>query len=96
MLSDSRRINEALTLLKEITSSGILDTHTLVEIDIASIRNAIFFLEDGLEIKIGHEDYAKRLDNLKGVLGDPKLKTVDIMYIDLRFKEPVIGPKWKR
>jgi cell division septal protein FtsQ len=95
-LSDSRRIDAVLTLLKKITSSGILDDHTLVEIDISNIRNAIFFLEDGLEVKIGHEDYAKRLDNLKRVLGDPKLKTADIRYIDLRFKEPVIGPRWKR
>jgi len=93
--TDSKRAKKALALLKELNASGILDGHTLVEIDVSSLRNTIFFLEDGLEVKIGREDYASRLGNLKEVLSDPKLKPSDIRYIDLRFKEPVIGPKWK-
>lgn len=94
--TDSRRVKTALLLLKELSSSGILNEHKLVEIDISSIRNAIFFLEDGLEIKIGNKNYASRLENLKKILQDPKIKPIDIRYVDLRFKEPVIGPKWKR
>lgn len=94
--TDSKRAKKALLLLKKLDSSGILDEHTLVEIDVSSTRNAIFFLEDGLEIKIGREDYALRLENLKRILQGPKLKAADIRYIDLRFKEPVIGPRWKR
>lgn len=93
--TESKRIKEALSLLKELEGSGILDRHVLVEIDVTSLRNIIFFLEDGLEVKIGREDYASRLKNLKEVLSDPKIKPEDIRYIDLRFKEPVIGPKWK-
>ena len=94
--TDSKKAQRALLLLKELKDSGILDRHTLVEIDVSSLRNIIFFLEDGLEVKIGYEDYASRLENLKEVLSDAKLKPKDIRYIDLRFKEPVIGPKWKR
>jgi cell division septal protein FtsQ len=95
-ITSSKRVKKALTLLKALNSSGILGEHTLVEIDISNIRNAIFFLEDGLEIKIGHENFALRLANLKKVLQNPKLRPADIRYIDLRFKEPVIGPRWKR
>jgi len=94
--ADSRRVEKALSLLKEISSSGILEEHKLVEIDLSNLRNAIFFLEDGLEVKIGREDYALRLNNLKAVLQDRKITPSDIRYIDLRFKEPVIGTKWKR
>ena len=94
--TDSRYIKKALLLLKELQSSGLLEEHKLVEINISNIRNIIFFLEDNLEIKIGYEDYALRLENLKKILEDPKLNPADIRYIDLRFKEPVIGPKWKR
>lgn len=93
---DSNRVKKALLLLEEINASGILDGHALVEIDLSNIRNAVFFLEEGLEVKIGHEDFASRLDNLKKILHDSKLKTSDIRYIDLRFKEPVIGPRWKK
>lgn len=94
--TDSKRVKKALLLLKELNSTDILNEHTLVEIDVSSIRNAIFFLEEGLEVKIGHENYASRLENLKKILQDPKIKPADIRYIDLRFKEPVIGPRWKR
>ncbi len=94
--TESRRVKKALLLLKELKNCGILEKHTLVEIDVSSIRNVIFFLEDGLEVKIGRDEYAMRLENLKEILYDPKLKPGDIQYIDLRFKEPVIGPKWKR
>ncbi|MBL7070689.1 MAG: cell division protein FtsQ [Candidatus Omnitrophica bacterium] len=94
--AESKRVKKALYLLKELDSSGILGEHKLVEIDVSSIRNTIFFLEDGLEIKIGHEEYASRLNNLKTILQDTKIRPEDIRYIDLRFKEPVIGPKWKR
>ena len=94
--TESKHAKKALALLKELNASGILDRHTLVEIDVSNLRNTIFFLEDGLEVKIGRENYASRLENLKEVLSDPKLKPSDIRYIDLRFKEPVIGPKWKK
>lgn len=94
--TDSRRIEKALSLLASLNTSGILQEHILVEIDVSSSRNVIFFLEDGLEVKIGHDDFASRLSNLREVLSDPKVRPADIRYIDLRFKEPVIGPKWKR
>ena len=94
--TQSQRVKKALLLLKELENCGILKKHTLVEIDVSSIRNVIFFLEDGLEVKIGRDEYAMRLENLKEILYDPKLRPGDIRYIDLRFKEPVIGPKWKR
>ncbi|MBN1872101.1 MAG: cell division protein FtsQ/DivIB [Candidatus Omnitrophica bacterium] len=92
----SQRLKKAIELLQEINASGILREHKLVEIDISNERNAIIFLEDGLEIKIGHQDFAPRLASLKNILQDPRIRPTDIRYIDLRFKEPVIGPRWKR
>jgi cell division septal protein FtsQ len=95
-LVDSNQLKKTLLLLKELKSSGILNEHTLMAIDISNIRNAVFFLENGLEVKVGYEDFALRLENLKKVLRDPKLKPTDVKYIDLRFREPVIGLKWKK
>ena len=94
--ANSQRVEKALELLEEINASGILKQHKLVEIDISNERNAIIFLEDGLEVKIGHQDFALRLASLRNILHDPKIRPSDIRYIDLRFKEPVIGPRWKR
>ena len=94
-MAESKHLKKALALLREIKDSGILEEHTLVEIDAANRRNMTFFLEDGLEIKIGHEEYASRLEKLKNELSDPQIKPADVRYIDLRFGEPVIGPRWK-
>ena len=55
-----------------------------------------FILDENIEVRIGYEDYTVRLKNLKEILSDPKIWPSDIGYIDLRFGEPVIGPKWKR
>ncbi|MEA3305329.1 MAG: cell division protein FtsQ/DivIB [Candidatus Omnitrophota bacterium] len=95
-MAESKRLKKALALLKEIKNSGIPGEHTIVEIDAANIRNMSFFLEDGLEVKIGREEYVSRLKKLKEELSDPQIKPADIRYIDLRFGQPVIGPRWKR
>ncbi|MBU4376750.1 MAG: cell division protein FtsQ/DivIB [Candidatus Omnitrophica bacterium] len=92
----SKSLRQALILFKFIKESGILNNHILREINAGNIKSMSFTLDDGMEIRIGHEDYAKRLLSLKEILTDPKIWLSDIGYIDLRFGEPVIGPKWKR
>ncbi|MFH0840192.1 MAG: cell division protein FtsQ/DivIB [Candidatus Omnitrophota bacterium] len=92
----SKSLGQALILFKFIKESGILNNHILQEINAGNIKSMSFTLDDDMEIRIGHENYAKRLLSLKEILADPKIWPSDIGYIDLRFGEPVIGPKWKR
>ena len=93
---DSKSLGHALILFEFIKESGILNSHKLGEINAGNIKSMSFTLDDGMEIRIGHEDYAARLKSLKEILKDPKIWPSDIGYIDLRFGEPVIGPKWKK
>jgi len=99
---DDARLDASLALLEGIRSSDALNGHRLIEIDVSNLRNIIFFLEDGLEIKIGRKgsldglEFAERLENLRSILRDPKIRPSEIRYIDLRFEEPVIGPRWRR
>lgn len=93
---DSKSLRQALILFKFIKESGILNSHILREINAGNIKSMSFTLDDGMEIRMGYEDYAGRLDSLKEILADPKIWPSDIGYIDLRFGEPVIGPKWKK
>lgn len=93
---NSKSLRQALILFKFIKESGILNNHILQEINVGNRKNMSFILDDGMEIRIGYEDYTERLDSLKEILADPKIWPSDISYIDLRFGEPVIGPKWKR
>jgi cell division septal protein FtsQ len=93
---DSECLRQALILFEFIKKSGILNSHILCEINAGNMKGIYFVLDDGVEVRIGHEDYAARLNNLKEILSDPKIWPSDIGYIDLRFGEPVIGPRWKK
>jgi len=93
---DSQSLRQALILFKFIKESGILKNHILGEINAGNLKGMSFILDENIEVRIGYEDYTARLKNLKEILSDPKIWPSDIGYIDLRFGEPVIGPKWKR
>ena len=90
---ESQGLNAALVLLKEMHGSRILAEYTVTNIDVSDPKNVSFFLEDGLEVKIGHEDFKERLRTLYETLKNPKLIVSRIKYIDLRFKDIVIGQK---
>lgn len=92
---DSPSLRQALILFKFIKESGILKDHTLREINAGTLKGMSFTLSENIEVRIGYEDYALRIKSLKEILSDPKIWPSDIGYIDLRFGEPVIGPKWK-
>ncbi len=54
--------------------------------------NDIWFDLDGIKVKIGNSDYRRRLRILKQII-IPRFRTdwQKISYIDLRFKDPVVG-----
>ncbi len=93
---DSQSLRQALILFKFIKESDILRNHAIIEINAGNMKGMSFILDQGIEVRIGYEDYNTRLKNLKEILANPKIWPSDIGYIDLRFGEPVIGPKWKR
>jgi cell division septal protein FtsQ len=47
----------------------------------------------GAEIKMGQEDFTRKIYQMKNIMNDPKINMKDIKYIDLRFEDPVIAPK---
>lgn len=86
----SRNIDQAFLLLRELTSSGLLNR--LLEIDCVDASNLAFLFDNGIEVRVGEGDYSQRLKKLKGVLA--KIKDPSgVEYIDLRFRDVVIGPK---
>ena len=46
---------------------------------------------EGIEIRIGEEDFKVRLQRLKTVLVEFKKREVHPRYIDLRFGDPIVG-----
>jgi cell division septal protein FtsQ len=89
----SLRMQRGLALLKAARDTGFLDEHILTKVDISDHRNLAFFIEDGLEIKIGHSDFSGRLDELEKTLDTMVVDKDQIRYIDLRFEDVVLGTK---
>lgn len=91
--NSSQDLKVALELLKEIGQSRYVADYGVVTINAEDARNLSFSLKNGIEVRIGCEDFRGRLTKLEQTLRDPRLLTDKIRYIDVRFKDVVIGPK---
>jgi cell division septal protein FtsQ len=89
----SLRIKRALALLAAIDAADFLDEHTLTRIDVANPRNLSFYIEEGLEIKIGHSNFPERIEALDKTLDSMLIGKDEIKYIDLRFDDVVLGTR---
>jgi len=90
---ESKNITVALELLAEIKRSGILRECDVSSVDVSDYKNPTFSINDGVEIRVGLGSFRDALQSLKSMLKDPKLSLSQVRYIDLRFKDAVIGPK---
>jgi len=91
--SSSVNLRLALELLKNIKEARFLAGYGVRGINASDAENLSFYLKSGVEIKIGPENFKERLDILGKTLKDPRILIDKIKYIDLRFKDVIIGPK---
>ncbi len=90
---ENPQVRNAFLLIDALGESAILSDYAVSAIDVSNYRNLSFYLENGIEVKIGSEDFLDRLNRLKTTFASPKLDKENIKYIDLRFKDVVIGGK---
>jgi len=84
---------KALKLLELIRRSNVLGQHALTKIDIRDPRNISFYVDEGIEVRIGSGHFAERLKILDQTLRSVDLDISKIRYIDLRFDNVVVGPR---
>jgi len=91
---ESQKLANALDLINEIAAEDRLKAYRLKVLDIADPGNLTFTLETiNAEIKIGNTDFQDRLDTLAVVIGQLGPDISNFKYIDLRFEDPIMGPK---
>jgi cell division septal protein FtsQ len=84
----SRKLNVALSLLRQISNIVELRRFRLSQLDVSNL-NKIYFFINNTQILIRKEDFDEKLKILVTLLRQlPELD--EINYIDLRFKDPVI------
>ncbi len=91
---EKENIGKALGLIKKINSIPALSRYKLKLVDIADPGNfSFYFDEEGVEIKIGNSDFSNRLKILTTVLDQIGKDIGEFKYIDLRFEDPIVGPR---
>lgn len=88
-----RNLKMALALLREIRQTRELSAFGLASISVYDPSNLSFYLKNGVEIRVGAENFRERLDMLGRALRDPRLAIDNVRYVDVRFKDVIIGPK---
>ncbi|MCK4852055.1 MAG: FtsQ-type POTRA domain-containing protein [Candidatus Omnitrophica bacterium] len=85
-------VTRALLLLEVLDKKNIIERYNVEYIDVSD-RNNMFLCINGVIVKMGSDDFVRKISALNGILNDPGIKITDINYIDLRFEDPVISPK---
>jgi len=95
--AQKEKIGNALLLIDTLSQNQKLSRYRIKTIDMTDNRNISFFLSakdaEKVEIKIGDGGFDKRLDVLATVLDQLGRDIEKVKYIDLRFEDPIVGPR---
>jgi cell division protein FtsQ len=90
---ETKRLGSAFLLIDALGEVELRSEDRVVSIDASNYRNLSAYLKNGIEVKIGDENFSDRLIGLRSTLENSDLNKENIRYIDLRFRDVVIGPK---
>lgn len=89
----SPRLQEALRLVQVLRRSSALIGHHVTLVDVGDPAHLTLMLDDAIEVRCGSEQELNiHLERLRTVLRRLTNQPLVVRYIDVRFKEPVIGP----
>ena len=90
---ESSEMRVALDILKRYQANPHLNAYEVVSIDVTNLSKMMFTLAGDLKIIFDPDQVTQKLQTLEFILTEGNLKREEIAYIDLRFKEPVLGKK---
>jgi cell division protein FtsQ len=82
------RARAAITLIRALLRTGSTLTSEISEIDMSRSEGPVLYTVDGVEVRLGSEEWEERLARLEGVLG--QVATGDVQGVDLRFRDQVV------
>jgi cell division septal protein FtsQ len=88
------RLLLALRILQKLRRNPVLVSRRLTEINVADPQQIRFVVDGELEVRCGSEpELDAHLSRLRASLRAVSQQPMSVRYIDLRFKEPVVGPR---
>ena len=86
----SGRAAAGLSLLRLLLRSGEGLLNSVSEIDMSRAEGPVLYTLDGVEVRLGKDDWEARLGRLLGVLAQLKASGETVTAIDLRFRDQVV------
>jgi cell division protein FtsQ len=84
----------AIGVIRALLRSGNGLTAEISEIDMSRREGPVLYTVDGVEVRLGTEDWDERLTRLEGVLA--QIATQDVRAVDLRFRDQVVFQRGAR
>jgi len=93
-INTDERLKTALRVLKMLQRAPALMSRRVTELNVADVQQLRFVIDGEIEIRCGSEaEVPRQLERLLAVLKRVAKQSVAVRYIDVRFREPVIGPR---
>lgn len=86
----SPRVQTALALIRTLLRHGSPLTAAISEIDVSRREGPVLYTVDGVEVRLGAEEWEERLGRLEGVLARLAAEGTEVRAIDLRFRDQVV------
>jgi cell division protein FtsQ len=86
--SPGPKARAAIGVIRALLRSGTGLTAEISEIDMSRREGPVLYTIDGVEVRLGTEDWDERLARLEGVLA--QIATQDVRTVDLRFRDQVV------
>ena len=83
----------AIALIRALLRSGSALTTEISEIDMSRNDGPVLYTVDGVEVRLGTEEWEERLGRLEGVLTQIAHEREAVRAIDLRFRDQVVLTK---
>lgn len=89
----SAKARAAIVLIRALLRSGSPLAAEISEIDMSRREGPVLYTVDGIEVRLGTEDWEERLARLEGVLAQVATHEGGVSTIDLRFRDQVVLTK---
>jgi cell division protein FtsQ len=80
----------AIALIRALLRTGSGLAAEISEIDMSRREGPVLYTVDGIEVRLGGEDWEERLARLEGVLAQVTTREEAVSTIDLRFRDQVV------
>jgi cell division protein FtsQ len=86
--SPGPRARAAIALIRALLRTGSALASEISEIDMSRPEGPVLYTVDGVEVRLGSEEWDERLARLEGVLAQVAIQ--DVHGVDLRFRDQVV------